>query len=467
MNKKSVLSLFVVIAALTGSFAERPNVLFIAVDDLRPELFSFGSEHSVTPNIDALCKQGVRFDRAYCMVPTCGASRAALMTSIRPARDRFHSYQSFASKDAPDALPLHTLFKNEGYHTVSYGKIFHQVTDHADGWSEPPVRGSKLGTYKTDEANNNRKKDLKGRMRGPATESADVEDHLYGDGELAGLATEKLAELAKSDTPFFFALGFYKPHLPFVAPKKYWDMYDEKTVKMPSNYFPPKDAPPESIHTSGELRTYSTIPREGIIPEPIALDLIHGYHACVSYTDAQIGKVLAQLDALGLRENTIVVLWGDHGWNLGEHTLWCKHSCYETSLRAPLVIAAPSVAGAKVNAVATGLTEFIDIYPTLCDLTGIAIPGHVEGASLLPVLKRPKAKHKEYAVSRFGGGDTIRSDRYRYSVYRDKKGAVTGRMLYDHVADPDENVNVAVNPENGPLVKQLERELMDRMGKPY
>jgi len=456
---------FLVFFFLIGGIrAEKPNVLFIAVDDLRPEILKFGAEYSVTPYIDRLCEQGVRFERAYCMVPTCGASRASLMTSVRPTRDRFKSFNSYASKDAPSAKPIHTHFKEQGYYTVSLGKVFHGKGDHEDGWSEKPWR-SDVKAYVTKEAIEQLEKDAKGRMRGPATESANVEDVVYRDGQIAKRAVEQMEKLAKRNQPFFLAVGFTKPHLPFNAPTRYWELYDKKTVKMPDNFYIPKGAPSISIHASGELRNYSDIPKKGPISEETALNLIHGYHACVSYVDVLIGQVLDQLDALRLKDNTVVVLWGDHGWNLGEHTLWCKHSCYETSLHAPLIISVPGMKEIKKGRAARQLTEFIDIYPTLCELAGVRIPDHVEGKSLLPVLLNPEAVHKPFAISRFGEGDTIRTHRYRYSLYRDRNGKVIGRMLYDHKVDPAENKNIAVNPEHALLVKRLETQLLANMGK--
>ncbi len=449
-----------------GEEPGRPNVLFIAVDDLRPEILSFGSPDAVTPNIDKLAAAGVHFRRAYCMVPTCGASRASLMTSIRPARNRFVTHLAYAEKEAPDAKPLHTYFKESGFHTVSLGKIFHHPDDHEDGWSEKPWR-ARGGAYATEEAKRVAKPDAKGVLRGPATEAGDVEDAFYPDGRTAAMAVEKLREGARRGGPFFLAVGFVKPHLPFAAPAKYWELYDGKTVRMPDNYFAPKGAPGISIHQSGELRAYADVPKTGLIPEPLALRLIHGYHACVSYVDAQVGAVLGELDRLGLRDNTVVVLWGDHGWNLGEHTLWCKHSCYETSLRAPLIVSAPGREGSATGGSSSALVEFIDIYPTLCELAGLPVPGHVEGKSLVPVLKDPAAAHKDVAISRFTAGDTIRSDRFRYTIYTDKAGTITARMLYDHEVDPDENTNIAADPEHAALVNELEFRLLRDMGRPF
>ena len=313
---------------------------------------------------------------------------------------------------------------------------------------------------------------LRKNGRGPAWESADVPDETYADGLITPRRQSTIfSRLKDVDQPFFLAVGFFKPHLPFVAPKKYWDLYDRAQIKLPDNYHRPKDAPDVAIHTSGELRAYADIPAKGPVSDEQALSLIHGYYACVSYTDAQIGKVLAELDRLGLRDDTIVILWADHGWNLGEHTLWCKHCTFETSMQAPLIVRVPGIEGGKRTA---GLTEFIDIYPSLCDLAGLPLPKHLEGRSFAPLLEDPNANRKQQAIGRYSSGDTIRTDRYRFSEYTSKKGEVIGRMLYDHRNDPGENVNIAELPENRDLVEKRSstEELADPgpghsgMGKP-
>lgn len=470
MTRPSFLSLAA--SLLLASFipamgaTEKPNVLFIAVDDLRPEITSFGANQMVTPNFDRLASRGVRFDHAYCMVPTCGASRAALMSSIRPAKDRFKTHLARASEDVPGITTLNTHFKTNGYTTISLGKIFHHVDDNLDGWSEKPWRPSAPG-YVTPEAKANLTKDSKGRTRGPSWENGgDVPDDTYADGQIANQAIEKLQTLSKQDAPFFLAVGFMKPHLPFVAPGSYFDSYPLSQVKMPDNYFPPKGAPAGAVHNSGELRAYSDIQAQGVLPESKALELIRGYHAATSYTDAQLGRLLDTFDELGLSENTVVVLWGDHGWNLGEHTMWCKHSCFETSVRAPLIFAAPDSLGIKKGAATESLAEFIDVYPTLCDLTGLPKPAHLKGTSLLTILKDPSASVKDEAISRFTNGDTIRTAQYRYTVYRDGKGKQTGHMLYDHAIDPGENVNVVDDPANAEIVADLAKRLEAGMGRP-
>ena len=446
--------------------ADKPNILFLAVDDLRPEITSFGAEGMHTPHLDRLAERGVRFERAYCMVPTCGASRASLMSSIRPANDRFLTHFARADEDVPGIITLNTHLKNQGYTTVSLGKIFHDKEDSLEGWSEKPWKPS-APMYITPEAKGAIVKDKKKKSRGPSFESGgDVPDNTYADGRTADEAVQRLKALAQNpDQPFFLAVGFVKPHLPFVAPKKYFDLYPPESIQVPDNYYPPKDAPQGAVHNFGELRSYSDIEKTGVLSEAKAKELIRGYYAATSYADAQLGRILDTFDELGLGENTIIVLWGDHGWNLGEHTLWCKHSCFETSLRAPLLFAAPKSMDLNTNATSQSFAEFIDVYPTLCELAGVPLPKHLDGTSLVPILKDPTVSVKDHTISRFKNGDTIRTDQFRYSVYREK-GKQTGHMLYDHRKDPDENTNVADHPEYAKVVKELATKLGEGMGRP-
>lgn len=443
--------------------AERPNVLFIAVDDLRPQLNCYGRQQMISPNIDALAASGVLFERAYCMVPTCGASRASLMTSIRPARERFVTHLAWAEKEAASALPLHKHFKNAGYTTISLGKVFHHKEDHADGWSEPAWRSSRPGyqdsqAQKAAIAENKRTWPQKKKFNAAPFEAFDASEEQYPDGDCANRAIDYLNKFAEHrDQPFFLAVGFLKPHLPFNAPQKYWDLYDADRIQLPDNYYAPKDAPAGAVHNSGELRAYAGIHPRDPVDEATARKLIHGYYACVSFTDAQIGRLLASLDELDLRDNTIVVLWGDHGWQLGEHGMWNKHSCFETSMHAPLIVAPPAASGVQPGTRVLGLTEFIDIYPSLCQLAGLEIPAHVQGSSFVPQMLDPTLPGKEYAVGRFVEGDTIRNNHLRYSEYTGKNGQITGNMLYDHHSDPEENVNIS--PQRSAQASELSQAL--------
>ncbi|QDT39192.1 sulfatase [Stratiformator vulcanicus] len=450
------------IAALWGttalSAAERPNVLFIAVDDLRPEIGCYGAEVMQTPNLDRLAERSVIFTKAYCNVPVCGASRASLMTGLRPTPKRFRSYLTRADKDAPDVPTLAEHFRNNGYRTATLGKIFHHADDSPESWTHrwwPEV----AERYALEKSRQIDKSKSARRSRGAAYESAEVADDFYKDGKIAIRAVEGLGEFSDKPEPFFFAVGFYKPHLPFVAPQKYWETYREAD-NSPQDYFVPKNAPKVAIHSFGELRAYAGIPLKGPVSSDMADKLVQGYRACVGYTDRNVGVLLDELDRLNLSENTIIVLWGDHGWNLGEHTLWCKHSCFETSMRVPLYFSAPMSEGVQSNTKSESIAEFVDIYPTLCDLAELPKPNHLQGTTLLPTLRDPDATVKDYAVGRYPRGETVTDGRYRFTSYRDKKGREIANMLYDHRTDPGENLNVAKRPENSEVVKQL-RDVID------
>lgn len=452
-----LLCVLAMLFAVEGIAADKPNVLFIAVDDLRPQLGCYGRKQMHSPNIDKLAQSGVLFERAFCMVPTCGASRASLMTGIRPAPKRFVNYLAWAEKDAPGITTLNTYFRKHGYYTLSLGKVFHHPEDNAQGWSEPAWRPQGIPWYRRPENQKLHTEQQKkaSNKRGPAWESADVADNAYADGVLAERAIADLQRLKTKNQPFFLAVGFFKPHLPFIAPQKYWELYDHEQIKLPATYHVPQGAPKESIHNSGELRAYAGIPPKGPVSDETARNLIHGYYACVSYTDAQIGKLLAELDRLGLTESTIVVLWGDHGWNLGEHTLWCKHSCYESSMQIPLIVRAPGIDRGQRR---TGLIETIDLYPTLCELAGLPLPDHLAGRSFAALMKDAKSAWKTAAVGRYRNGDTIRTDTYRFTQYSNAKGNPTSRMLYDHASDPGEDTNAVTTLKDtaAKLAEQLE-----------
>jgi len=453
----------------------RPNILMIAVDDLRTELGCYGESHIISPNIDRLATSGLRFDRAYCMVPTCGASRASLFSGRRPSPDRFVSYTARIDEDSPQSIGLHQHLKQAGYRTASLGKILHYPADQSNGWSDSPWRPDRSEPTITEPiigwmepANINTLLKQSRNQRLPFA-SFDVEDEALGDGKVAAEAVKRIRAYAKLDEPFFLAVGFFKPHLPFNAPKKYWNLYDNLSVSLPDNYYPPENAPKEAIHNFGELRNYAGVPKAGPVSDDMARTLIRGYYACVSYTDAQIGKVLDALDTEGLADNTIVILWGDHGWNLGEHTLWCKHCAFENAMQAPLIIRSPKHHSSSRGSTTRTLAEFIDIYPTLCDLAGIAPPPGLDGQSLVPVLKNPKDLGKGFAIGRFRDGDTIRTDRWRYTEYTATDGPgtlkVAARMLYDHERDPEENRNLANQPEYREIIAELSKQLNTHKGR--
>lgn len=453
----------------------KPNVLFIAVDDLRPELNCYGKTQIHSPNIDRLSEVGITFTRAYCNVPVCGASRASLLTGIRPTYNRFLQYYAQADVETPNAVTIPEHFKNNGYTTISIGKIFHTPADSEDkAWSETPFRYDhhKLadGTWSDKGWQNYITEDnmtvATTKANGAALpwEAAEVGDSAYNDGKYAMKAIEYLRRFKNSDEPFFLGLGFLKPHLPFNAPKKYWDLYDRDKIDLADNPFFPKDAPDQARFNWGELRAYEGIPAEGPVSDSVARALIHGYYACVSATDALVGMVLDELTALGMAENTIVMLWGDHGWNLQEHGFWCKHVNFETSLRSTLLISAPGYSRGK----AEGIVEFVDIYPTLIDLCDLPTPGHLlKGASMEPILKDPNARTKDFAISKWMKGVTLIEEQYFYTEWHNPERNKVSRMLYDHRVDPGENVNISELPENDELVNGLSSKLNENLATDY
>jgi len=441
-----------------SDYPKKPNVLFIAVDDLRPEINSYGALHVKSPNIDRLASEGLLFTRSYCNVPVCGASRASLLTGIKPTKNRFVTFNTYAQEDARGAVSLPQHFKNHGYYTISNGKIFHHQDDIPDSWSESPWRPSGNNGNWRDYVTEVNMKIADSTNDGSAWpyEEVSAHDSVYFDGILAQKSIRDLYRLKKKDQPFFLAVGFLKPHLPFNAPKKYWDLYPMERISLPYNYFRPEHAPDAAIHNFGELRNYYGVPKEGPVSDEMAKTLIRGYYACVSYTDALIGKLLTALDELGLRENTIVIMWGDHGWQLGEHTLWCKHANFNVAMRVPMIISAPGYnGGMKTDA----LTEYIDIFPTLCELAGLEMPGQLHGKSFVSLMRNPKQSFKDVIYARYINGESIKTDKYLYTEWYNKDGEFYGRMLYDHDDDPDENLNISEMPENRALVDSLSKML--------
>ena len=458
------LNLPLVLNSCKTQHRQRLNVLFIAVDDLRPQLNCYGHKQMISPNIDRLAAEGTLFQRSFCQVAVCGASRSSLLSGIRPNRHRFLTYYTRVDEDAPGALTMPDYFKANGYHTISNGKIYHHIDDDSDGWSEPPWRAKGEHKYLIPENTELHKRNQertggKGpNKRGPAFECADVPEDQYPDYQLTEKSIADLRRLKTMNKPFFLGVGFVRPHLPFNAPKKYWDLYQREEIDLADNPFRPKGAPDIAMHNWGELRAYDSIPKEGPVPDEMARDLIHGYYAATSFIDAQIGRLLDELDRLDLRKNTVVILWGDHGWQLGEHGLWCKHSNFENAVRAPLIISAPGFKGGNAS---EALTEFVDIYPTLCELTGLPLPQHLEGTSFVPLMKDPNRTWKKAAFSRWQTGESIRTDRYRYTEWTDDDGKIVDRMLYDHQVDPAENVNISEEPENQEIVNKLSRMIRD------
>jgi arylsulfatase A-like enzyme len=445
----------------------RLNVLFIAVDDLKPALACAGDPIAKTPNIDRLAARGTTFTRAYCQQAVCSPSRSSLMTGHRPDSTKVYDLETHFRKALPEVVTLSQHFKNHGYTARGVGKIYHGGYDDPASWSAPwePTRGAsfgpvgqkRIGQLKAEAkaAGNDVSK-----VRGLPTEAPEVPDTALNDGWTAERAIAILREPGFQAQPFFLAVGMVKPHLPFVAPKKYWDLYDPATLPMPTNLKPPTNAPAYAPQLGGELRAYDGIPKSGPISPEMTRQLIHGYYAAVSYMDAQVGRLLDALEQQGLTKNTIVILWGDHGWHLGDHSIWCKHTNYEKATRSALVVSRPGqkVAGEQCSA----LVEFVDIYPTLAQLAGLPAPTDVQGTSFAPLLDDPKRPWKAAAFSQYPRrvqahgplmGYAVRTDRYRYVEWRKTKdNSVIDRELYDHATDPDENINIAA--DNPAIVQQ-------------
>lgn len=440
------------------------NVLFIAIDDLRPELACYGVDEIITPNIDKIAADGAVFMNAYCNASVCGASRASLMTSIYPLPNmRFVNYLARADKEVPGVPTLAEYFKDNAYYTLSNGKIFHHHDDSPQSWSEPAWRPEQIKGVITegDLVWHNSEAMLlhdDTTKRGPFYDEADVPDNAYADGQITDKTIEDLRRLAKMDKPFFLGFGLIKPHLPFNAPKKYWDLYDRSKIALAENQYKPHGAP-KVLNTSRELTAqysaYNGFPAD----EQFHRLARHGYFACVSYIDAQIGRVMDELEALGLAENTIVVLWGDHGWHLGEHNFWGKHNTLDNAARVPLIIKAPGVKKGKRNQ----LVEFVDLYPTICEMSQLAVPDHCQGSSLLKVLKNPKAKHKDIVYPGFKNMSALKTKDFLYTQWYEKdwtlESPLKARMMYDHRSDKAENNNISEHPDYTPQVNDLSQKL--------
>lgn len=503
------------------------NVLFIGIDDLRPELGCYGSDIAVTPNLDKLASEGLLFENAHCQQAICGPSRASLLTGTRPETNGiYHNYVKIRELN-PDIITLPQHFMNNGYEAVYCGKIFHHGDkDDEKSWSRKPALDSeamknipKPTKYAIKENQENNKADRKkmfdkygkvarlGLAMGISYESADVPDYTYSDGYHTELAIATMKDMIQKDKnkPFFLGLGFNKPHLNWIAPKKYWDLYNRDEIPLATQTAAPENGAEMGLHPSFELRVRSDIPKTGKIETEQAKLLKHAYLACVSYVDAQIGKMIKALEDEGLRENTVIIIWSDHGWHLGDMGIWGKATNYEIATRVPMMIWSPDMAKKSQGQRTKALVELVDMYPTLCDIVGLSQPKHLEGHSFKSLLKNPKQTWKTAAFSQFPSpalrewgafplrpamretyfgplveeveeriikqqgekwnrdlfennlmGYAMRTERYRFIVWKNRTKPDEKPLyieLYDHKTDPDETKNIA--EDNPKLVAEL------------
>lgn len=497
MKSKFFIFLSLILFSLTNGYAQekavKPNVLFIAVDDLKPYLNFYGYKAVKSPNLDKLAERSTIFMANYCQQAVCGPTRASLLTGLRPDRTMVWDLKTLIRDKNPEVVTLPQLFKQNGYTTAALGKIFDQRSvdkKHDEvSWTEPYKNKYKypdaygaplLGHYQNPEMKKkygNASEEDMAEVK-VSTESADVPDDAYADGAMINEAVQDLRKYGSSGKPFFLAVGIRKPHLPFVAPKKYWDLYSRENIEVATWQKPAIDGPQISYHSSGELRGNTDIKALVKDDEQLNLsvdkqkELIHGYYASISYMDALVGKLLAELKSSGLDKNTIIILWGDHGWHLGDHNLWNKHSNFEQATRAPLMISLPNQ---KSKIIYNSITEFVDVYPTLAELAGLPTANNLDGKSLVSSLKGEKQTVKEFAISQYPRnkdkenymGYALRTKQYRFvewikdfrTTQKFDPLSVHAIELYDYDKDPLETKNLA----NDPAYKKIKEDLTRKM----
>ncbi len=451
---------------------QKLNVLFISIDDLRPELGCYGNTMIKSPNIDKLASEGVLFTKHFVQVPTCGASRYSMLTGLLPKSRKALSNQACVTflthkpkSEKPETF-IHYL-KQNGYYTVGIGKISHypdgyvykylepksNVRELPYSWNEMIFNPGKWGTGHNaffGYADGTNRNELNNLVK--PYERGEVDDTGYVDGLTALLAIKKLKELKNKKQPFFLAVGFFKPHLPFNAPVKYWNMYDESKIPLAPVRRIPENSSTKSLHNSGEFNSYKLgdekASLKGPVTEAYERKLRHAYFACVSYVDAQVGKVLYELKKLGLDKNTIVVVWGDHGWHLGDQLVWGKHTIFERATRSALIVKVPGMKSGVKN---KNVVSTVDIYPTISELCGLKLPDWIDGKSMVPLLKGDTSKWDNTAYSYFRNGISMRTPDYRFTIYfRNGKKVYE---LYDHTTTDIESVNIA--PDNPGLIEKL------------
>jgi iduronate 2-sulfatase len=479
----------------------RMNVILIAVDDLRTELGFYGNNQAITPNFDRLASSGIAFMNTYCQAAVSAPSRASLMTGLRPDSNRVWHLGDEFRKINPDIVTMPQYFKQFGYHTVSIGKIFHNHMPDSVSFDEPDLRpeafktaeliGRDAESFYVDpalmkELDSVRAERIKVRTYGASggwaygvsVEATDAEDSLFYDGAQTELAIRKLREISKSDEPFYLALGYFRPHLPFSAPLKYWNMYDREKIVLPTNNYLPVGSPVMAADPNYELNACYDLnvkhPLYNNMSRDTALLLKHGYLASVSFIDACLGKLLDELESLDLLRNTVIVLYGDNGWKLGEHNAWCKQTDYMPDINVPMIISSPGMKRRGIKCEA--LTELIDIYPTICDAANVPKPGYLQGTSLTPLFDRPQRKWKSAAFSQIHRlpirsldgkrymGYSMVTERWHYVKWYGWDADVKCRKelaateLYDLRNDPEENKNLSVLEGYGRVTRHLERQ---------
>lgn len=458
--------------------AAPPNVLFIASDDMRPQLGCYGDATVKSPNLDALAQRGMLFQRSYVQQALCSPSRISMLSGRYPATTGIFEIGRTLRTTMPDITTLPQHFKNNGYHTRSLGKIYHVGIDDDASWTVPAWHSQKpraspeiqqaVAKFMAEARAAGREipRNGKGSRNNaiPAFEAVDCTDEELMDGDTAVNAVAQLKEHAKNPSqPFFLAVGFANPHVPWISPKKYWEQYDRTTFKLATNEFLPKDAPVFAATSGQDFRGYANVP-EGDLPEPFKRECLHGYYAAISYVDAQVGRLLAALKETGLDKNTIVVFWSDHGYYMGEHTWWgAKHNNYEGATRNCLILATPEMkhAGAKTDA----LAQSVDLAPTLTELCGLPANSGFQGRSLKPVLDDPTTQVNDAAFSWYPKagwlGTAMRTDKWRFVEWT-KAGEAPVHELYNMEQDPQNNLNVAGKPENAQTIETLSKRLREK-----
>jgi arylsulfatase A-like enzyme len=461
--KKTALTTLTLALTLTSLSAQKtmaakatdqtqPNILFIAADDMKPLVGCYDDSYAVTPHLDALGESGTVFLNAHCQYAVCGPSRASLMTSMMPEVTGVIGFKQMRAK-LPDLITLPQHFRENGYETAACGKINDPRCVEGGRNTDDPPSWSIRYQYGVSDAYKPPQK--------RSSSDPDIKDDRHEDGQICNKGLQLMEQLSKEDKPFFLAVGFKKPHLPFIAPKKYWDLYDREEIPIAAWQELPINGLQHTWNGGKETRGYPDVPNHGPIPEDKQRELIHGYYACVSFIDAQVGRLLNKLEDLGLSENTIVVFWGDHGFHLGDHGEWGKHTNMEHATRVPLIISDP-----RAEAVGTPPSPagFIDLYPTLCELAGLEIPEQVQGKSLVPMMKDESASVRNGAISLFRRagklGYAYRTKRYRYIEWYSGSG-LHSRELYDYEEDPNETRNLAADEEYHSLMKDLSEQLKE------